>query len=1104
MRRVILFLIILFPLIGKSQVTSVASGAWEDPLIWDCGCVPFPGIGTITISTNHTVTISSTINANTIKVQAEGVLTINSGGRLILAINLTIDPADPFGAPQTSIDGLVNVSNGGILENKGLISSVSNMIVFANGSEYQHNQNDGTIAYATWQAGSTCRITGWLGSNTPSGPFKSSLSQNFHHFIWDSPNQTAPNVQLTAALTTVNGDLIINNTSLGNNNRQLVLGFSLPGTGTLSVGGNFIVNANARVNISATGTYTVNVAGNCVFSSTLGAAAPQYNINSSSGTTNLNVAGDFTINSGQANLSTNLGTGNFNIGGNLNLNGGVIAKPGSGTGNVTFTGAVNHTITKVSGTFSGGNLTVQSGTLNVSGNPLSLAGDISIASGATFNLPATISTAGNINFVSGSTINSNNGSVTLTGSVPQTINANGATLNNLSLNKGIDGITVSLTSPLSLSGELTISSSVAGSVFNAGTFPNNLTLLSTSDAATGNARIGSLSNGANVTGNVTVQRFMSPEGRVYRYISSPVNAPVSQLQTYFPITGTFTGNNNGGCTGCSSVSSMFFYDATLGAGQYAQFPVSANTELLIPGRGYAAFIRQDVLAMPGSPVTFNLTGPINQGDIPLPVFHNASPSESWNLVGNPYPSSIDWDDASWTKTNVAVPIAVRDAGAGIFQYWDGNNGGITNGVIASGQGFWVRTTAASPQLTVRETAKSATAGEFFREAGSEVISMTLTKGSLYDRAYFKLRNDAQHGLDEFDAPKLVNDNFDFSTRFDDTSPFAINSINELACGTELFLDLRFTKKADNSYVINPEGNYELAFEIAGYEFQNFEIVLEDQFTGTQLPVVSGFNYSFTITSDPVSMSNERLKLKFGELPPQPEVFSAERCKEGTVVLTASGAPANSTYTWFENLTASEPLATGNDFLTPNLYASKSYFVSVKNPNGCESIRVEAKAIINQYDDAKITVERGNVLMSNYETGNQWFFNTEILVGETAKSITVSESGNYSVAVSVGECSAMANIDYVVTGIEGSESLVKIYPNPFKDKIYVDTRFLKYQLSQISLINSLGQEVSNQSQLIKEGENLAYFSLGNVSDGIYFVKISLPEGIKVVKVIKDSK
>ncbi|HPV56518.1 MAG TPA: hypothetical protein PKW61_05270, partial [Tenuifilaceae bacterium] len=242
MRRVILFLIILFPLIGKSQVTSVASGAWEDPLIWDCGCVPFPGIGQITIATSHTVTISSTINANTIQVQAAGVLTINSGGRLILGINLTIDPADPFGAPPTTIDGLVNVSMGAILENKGLISSTSNMIVFANGSEYQHNLNDGTIAYATWQSGSTCRITGWVGSNSPSISFKSSLAQSFHHFIWDSPNQTAINVQLSTSspsalsLTTVNGNLIINNTSSNTtSNRQVTLGLIAPGTGTLTI-----------------------------------------------------------------------------------------------------------------------------------------------------------------------------------------------------------------------------------------------------------------------------------------------------------------------------------------------------------------------------------------------------------------------------------------------------------------------------------------------------------------------------------------------------------------------------------------------------------------------------------------------------------------------------------------------------------------------------------------------------------------------------------------------------------------------------------------------------------------------------------------------------
>src|SRR5690606_32843026 len=88
----------------------------------------------------------------------------------------------------------------------------------------------------------------------------------------------------------------------------------------------------------------------------------------------------------------------------------------------------------------------------------------------------------------------------------------------------------------------------------------NLTVVSTSDGTSGNGSIGPLTAVGSITGNVTVQRYMSDEGRIYRYISSPVtNATVAQLQDDFYITGNFTGADTG-CAGCTSNPSMFYYD----------------------------------------------------------------------------------------------------------------------------------------------------------------------------------------------------------------------------------------------------------------------------------------------------------------------------------------------------------------------------------------------------------------------------------------------------------------------------------------------------------------------------------------------------------------
>ncbi len=61
----------------------------------------------------------------------------------------------------------------------------------------------------------------------------------------------------------------------------------------------------------------------------------------------------------------------------------------------------------------------------------------------------------------------------------------------------------------------------------------------------------------------------------------------------------------------------------------------------------------------------------------------------WNLVGNPYSSSIDWDAATgWTKTNLNNAIYIVNGGGwATYIGGAGVNGGTNH--IASGQGFFV-------------------------------------------------------------------------------------------------------------------------------------------------------------------------------------------------------------------------------------------------------------------------------------------------------------------------------------------------------------------------------------------------------------------------------
>jgi hypothetical protein len=181
----------------------------------------------------------------------------------------------------------------------------------------------------------------------------------------------------------------------------------------------------------------------------------------------------------------------------------------------------------------------------------------------------------------------------------------------------------------------------------------NLTLLSTSDSGSGSARVGPLPAGSGILGDVSVQRYMGAEGRIYRYISSPVqDASVASLMDDFAVTGRFDDPTTVNVSN-SKNPSLYYYDESQGSLQsgWKPYPTMgfAKDNPLIPGVGYCALIREAA-----NPLVWDVNGALNQGDIVLPtaMTNNMQPSNGWNLVGNPYACTIDWDIVGpngWTK-----------------------------------------------------------------------------------------------------------------------------------------------------------------------------------------------------------------------------------------------------------------------------------------------------------------------------------------------------------------------------------------------------------------------------------------------------------------------
>ncbi|WP_207434270.1 cohesin domain-containing protein [Sabulibacter ruber] len=89
------------------------------------------------------------------------------------------------------------------------------------------------------------------------------------------------------------------------------------------------------------------------------------------------------------------------------------------------------------------------------------------------------------------------------------------------------------------------------------------------------------------------------------------------------------------------------------------------------------------------------------------------------------------------------------------------------------------------------------------------------------------------------------------------------------------------------------------------------------------------------------------------VPAAPSVTGAERCGNGSVTLSASGAPAGATYRWYTAASGGTAIsgATGTTYATPSLTATTTYYVSVVNSSNCESGRTAVTATINAEPNA---------------------------------------------------------------------------------------------------------------------------------------------------------
>lgn len=382
------------------------------------------------------------------------------------------------------------------------------------------------------------------------------------------------------------------------------------------------------------------------------------------------------------------------------------------------------------------------------------------------------------------------------------------------------------------------------SILSAGslTVTGDMTLQSSESGTASLVNDGSLT----VAGRSRVEQYLSAGNGTdgWWYISSPVSGALS------------------GCilTGASGNKLGYYDEASVG---YPQ--LQSGGQELVPGKGYLASIATTgVYCFDG---TFN-SGPVVSP--PLSRTEAAGAKRGFNLVGNPYPSYLDWNAVTGfgtphMRTDIRPTIWIRTrnaSGTMVFDTFDGEDGtslgirGRVNNFIAPLQAFWVKVKedGALPTLEFNNSMRShqdqSDAANLLKApaVARQIVCLELLTATSRDEAILSTNASATDGFDVYDSEKMTAGGEPELFSVVDGKELVINKMYRLEPGKQIQLGFRPLQS----------GRFELKVTRA-VNLGPVDIVLKDKHLSAERWLKEGDSYHF---EHDVASGSGRFELEF--------------------------------------------------------------------------------------------------------------------------------------------------------------------------------------------------------------------------------------------------
>lgn len=186
--------------------------------------------------------------------------------------------------------------------------------------------------------------------------------------------------------------------------------------------------------------------------------------------------------------------------------------------------------------------------------------------------------------------------------------------------------------------------------------------------------------------------------------------------------------------------------------------------------------------------------------------------------------------------------------------------------------------------------------------------------------------------------------------------------------------------------------------------------------------------------------------------------------------------------------------------------SGQYWVMITDTNGCTASSPVQSIVINPMPPKPFLWKTNDTLHTLAGYTLQWYFNGDPIPGANAQFYVISATGYYSLTSTLNGCTSQSDSAYFVyTGSGISENSfgneITVMPNPFNDKLYVNSSLAGLAEMHFSVYDVLGNCILSGS-IFSEGRTQEIIDFSGVSPGVYILNLIVPDRKTIRRLVKS--